>query len=398
MKKIFTLFSVFTTVFAFAGTPTIDGSYNSNEGWGAPVATGDAVVGWSDANAKKLYVTYDNNYVYFAAECSAQSWEQFIFAVNTQPGGNNTDPWGRTITYNQANQPDFLFRGDIAGGNYAEYHVWNGSAWTGKGTNINSGGTEVKGSFSASAPYDGFLEIRVPRSTIGWGTKCDVEFIITGNNGGTASGHGCFDAIPNETNCSSWSSPGNASTVTNYATNITMPVALNYFKGAVNNGLANLNWYSSTEANFSNYEVEQSFDSKNWKSIAIVSSKGNNSLYSTQSAIKQNTFYRLKLVDKDGSFVYSNIVLLKKSSKQSVELINNPVKDIVKLNINSATASNYMIDVYTVDGKKVCSKNYTHPGNGVTTISFDAPVLSGLYYISIKEEGKLLQTLKLQVD
>lgn len=60
MKKTFTLFILlFSFNLLFAGTPTIDGVINGSEGWGAPVATADNTAGWSGANARKLYVTYD---------------------------------------------------------------------------------------------------------------------------------------------------------------------------------------------------------------------------------------------------------------------------------------------------------------------------------------------------
>lgn len=396
MKKIFTLFAVISASFAFAGTPTIDGVYNASEGWGTAVATGDAVAGWSNANAKTLYVTYDNNYVYFAAECNADFWQQFIFAVNTQPGGSSTDSWGRQITYNHTNKPDFLFRGDIAKSNYTEYHVWNGSAWTGTGTNINAAGTEVKGSTATSGSGIAiFIEIRVPRSTIGWGTKCDVQFIISGDQ----NSHGSFDAIPNDNNSTDWAAPGNATTLTNYATNITMPVALNYFNGNVANNYANLNWASATEVNFSHYVVEQSNDNTKWNTTATVAAKGANSNYSTQVVINSNTFYKLKMVDKDGSYAYSKTLLLKKISKQNIELISNPVKDVVKVNINATKATNYTISIYNVEGKKVDTRTINHAGNGIVTYSFNAPAVKGNYYVTvISDNNENAQTLKLIVE
>lgn len=397
MKKIFTLLSFFTTTLAIAGTPTIDGVFNAGEGWGAAVATGDGNAGWSNANAKKLYVTADANYVYFGAECSAESWQQFIFAVNTKSGGNGTDSWGRTITYNHTNLPDFLFRGDIAGGNYAEYHVWNGTTWTGTGTNVNAGGTEVKGVFAGTAPFNGFIEIRVPRATLGNPLIGDVQFIITGNNGGSASGHGCFDAIPNDNNCTGWNSPTNASTVSNYVANVTMPASLSYFKGELKNGQANLSWASNTEINFSHYEVEASNNAINWNKIATVTAKGSNNSYSTTVNITQNTFYRLKLVDKDGSFNYCNAVLLKVAAKKSIELLSNPVKDQIKVSINNDKATTYTAELFTIDGKKLASKNYMHAG-GVTTLSMDAPAVKGLYYLRFTNNGITTDILKLKVD
>lgn len=391
MKKIFTLLSFVATTAAYAGTPTINGVYSPSEGWGTEVASGNGTTGWDIANAKKLYVTSDANYVYFGAECTAASWHQFIFAVNTKAGGSATDSWGRQITYNHTNKPDFLFRGDIAGGNYAEYHVWNGTTWTGTGTNVNAGGTEVKGTFDGS--NNGFIEIRVPRSIIGFGLLCDVQFII----GGNVNDHGCFDAIPNDNNSAGWNPPQSSTSVSNYVTNVTMPATLNYFKGELKNNSANLSWASTTEINFSHFEVEASTNAINWNKVATVIAKGSNSNYTTSVAITQNTWYRLKLVDKDGSFNYCNAVLLKVAGKKSIELLSNPVKDAIKVSINNDKPTNYTAEIFTADGKKVAAKTYAHAG-GVTTLSMDAPAVKGLYYVRFTNNGLITDVLKVKVD
>ncbi len=391
MKKIFTLCALFLAGSVFAGTPTINGVYSASEGWGTQVATGDGVAGWSDANAKKLYVTYDNDYVYFGAECTAQSWQQFVFAVNTKAGGSNTDSWGRSITYNQTNKPDFLFRGDIAGSNYAEYHVWDGTTWTGTGTNVNAGGTEVKSTFDGS--NNGFLEIRVPRSIIGFGILCDVQFIIGGNN----NEHGCFDAIPNDNNSTGWNLPQSASTVSNYVTNVSMPAALGYFKGDIKNNIANISWLSNTEVNFSHYDVEASANAVNWLKIASVPAKGSNSVYAVTSAITKNTWYRLKLVDKDGASTYGNSILLRTSTKKSIELMTNPTKDLIKLSINNDATTEYTAELFTQDGKRIAVQNHQHI-SGTSVVTLKAPRATGMYYVRITNNGLVTDILKVIVE
>jgi hypothetical protein len=392
MKKLFTFFSTISIIASFAGTPTIDGVYSASEGWGTTIATGNGVVGWSDANAKKLYMTFDNNYVYLGAECSAQSWQQFIFALNNKSGGSSTDSWGRQINYNHTNKPDFLFRGDIAGGNYAEYHVWNGTSWTGTGVNVNASGTEVKGVFSATAPYDGFLEIRIPRSLIGFGLLCDVQFII----GGNANDHGCFDAIPNDNNSSGWNPPASTTNLTQYVSNVAMPATLGQFNGDVKANTANLNWTSISENNLSHYEIEQSVNSINFNKIGNISAKGSNQMYNFSTSIQQNTWYRLKFVDKDGSFSYCNAVLLKTAVKNTIEVLGNPVKDVVKFSVDNDKATNYIVELFSADGKKIASKTYAHPG-GVTTMNMNAPAMKGLYYVRFTN-GFTTDVLKIKVD
>jgi hypothetical protein len=391
MKKIFTLFSVFFTGFVFAGTPVINGVYSASEGWGTEVAVGNGTAGWGDANAKKLYVTYDNNYVYFGAECTAQNWQQFVFAVNTKAGGGSTDSWGRQITYNHTNKPDFLFRGDIAGGNYAEYHVWNGTAWTGLGTNVNAGGTEVKGVFDGL--NNGFLEIRVPRSTIGFGIICDVQFII----GGNANDHGCFDAIPNDNNSTGWNPPQSSTSLSNYVTNVSMPASLGFLKGDIKNNVANITWLSTTEVNFSHYDVEASVNTLEWTKVASVTAKGSNSSYAASTAITKNTWYRLKLVDKDGAYAYSNSILLRTSTRKSLELMSNPTKDIIRVSINNDVNTSYVAELFTQDGKRVATQNYQHI-SGTSVFTIKAPKTAGLYYLRFSNNGLVSDLLKVKVD
>ena len=186
-------------------------------------------------------------------------------------------------------------------------------------------------------------------------------------------------------------------TATTWATynNGTMPANLTYFSGDFKNGNANLGWQSTTEVNFSQYEVEQSANASNWDKIATVPAKGNNSIYTASAVMSQNTWYRLKMVDKDGSFAYSNAVLLKTATKKSIELLSNPIKDVVRVSINNST-SNYTVEIFTVDGKRVAVKNYQHSG-GVSTLTINAPNAKGLYYIKFTN-ASTIETLKFMVD
>lgn len=394
MKKIFTLFSIATcfAINAFAGTPTIDGMYSPSEGWGTAVATGNGIVGWADANARSLYITTDANYVYFGAECSAQSWQQFIFAVNTKAGGDGTDPWGRTITYNHANKPDFLFRGDIAGSNYAQFQVWDGIAWTGTATNINAAGTEVKGIFAGTAPYNGFIEIRVPRSVIGAMVNvADVQFIITGNNGGAANGHGCFDAIPNDNNCTDWNAPNNVSLVSQYASNITLPANINNFSGAQKGAQVSLNWSTTSEINVANFEVEKLLNNT-WSKLGTVTAKNNSNgaAYNfVDAAISSTNQYRLKIVNRDGSYSYSNIITIKTAGKNVISVYPTIVENgTVTISLPAVKTGKVSIQILSNEGKVVLSNQVTVAnGNVVLQQAIPSSLTKGSYVVKVQEDG-----------
>jgi len=405
MKKIFTILSLVVATASFAQSPVINGIYSPTEGWGPIRGTGTqagASNGWSGTDAIALYTTNDANYYYFGAQCKAASWMQFMFVVNTKAGGDSTDPWGRVIKYRQTNLPDYIFRGDIAQTNYAQFQGWTGTAWhrwdpatstyVSSDINANASGTEVKGTFNSND--SGFIEIRVPKAAIsGSPSALDVQFIIGGNDGS----HGIFDAIPNETNGTSWSSPGNATIATSYITNIAMPASLGFLKGDIKNNVANITWLSTTEVNFSHYDVEASVNTLEWTKVASVTAKGSNSNYSASTAITKNTWYRLKLVDKDGAYTYSNSILLRTSTRKSLELMNNPTKDIIRVSINNEVNTNYVAELFTQDGKRVASQSYQHI-SGTSIFTIKAPKTAGLYYLRFSNNGLVSDVLKVQVD
>lgn len=401
MKRIFTLLSagLLTSSALLANTPTIDGVFDGESVWNAPIGTGDGVQGWSGANARRLYVTWDANFVYLGAACRAESWQQFIFVVNTKEGGGSSDPWGRTITYNHTNRPDFLFRGDIAGSNYAEYHVWNGTEWTGLGTNINTAGTEVKGTFDG-ASLEGFIEIRVPRATLGDASAMDVQFVITGNNGGAATGHGCFDAIPNETNGTSWDAPGNATTISNYASNVVLPARLGVFAGELRGSTVQLQWNTLTELNLSGFGIERSADASNWQNIGFVTAQNSQTgaayRFTHPKAGTSVSFYRLKVTDKDGSFAYSPTVILRNENANRIEIIGNPVRNSLNVSINQPAAETIHAELININGSRISNTEHNHPG-GTSILQINTSATpAGVYLLKVsgKEINGVLRVVK----
>ena len=175
MKKLITILYVLLSISAYS-QPVMNGAFDGEGVWGPPQATADGTVGWAGANAKKLYVTFDATYIYLGAEVTASDWQAWAFIINTQTGGALLDSWSRNISYTHTNLPDFTARGHFGG--YAEIHTWNGSSWTGyTGLATDEFGESITGS-----DQNGWVEIRVPKSTLGSPLVSDVQFYITGNN------------------------------------------------------------------------------------------------------------------------------------------------------------------------------------------------------------------------
>lgn len=118
----------------------------------------------------------------------------------------------------------------------------------------------------------------------------------------------------------------------------------NEISGDSEKARALLSWRTSSEINSDYFDIERSQDAKRWAHIGTVSANGDKTSYSDYSFTDDDTagerigpgenLYRLKMVDKDGTFAYSRIRSLNFGSSTSGDRIvfyPNPVKDWLKI-------------------------------------------------------------------
>lgn len=92
-----------------------------------------------------------------------------------------------------------------------------------------------------------------------------------------------------------------------------LPAILKDFNLSRQKEKVSLNWQTKTEINFSHFELERSVqETNNFRKIAYIKGtnlqNGSSYKYVDIPEVQATHFYRLKLVDKDGSFSYSNIL------------------------------------------------------------------------------------------
>jgi len=121
--------------------------------------------------------------------------------------------------------------------------------------------------------------------------------------------------------------------------NQTLPVKLISFSGRLNGTKVDLNWVTANELNTKQFEVERSGDGQNFSKIATVNARGNSNTPTSYDLVDPTplqgvNYYRLKMVDIDGKFEYSQIVIIR---------IDNSVQLITKVAPNPFTGK---IDVY----------------------------------------------------
>jgi len=203
MRKSVTYTLLMLLPFIGIGQPIIDGSFDGSSVWGTAIGT-NATEGWNDADAKELYMTSDDTYVYFGILVNVRRWYNAAVAINTGSAGSSTDPWGRNVVWNHANTPDVHIRIDFngnSGNGYAELRTWNGSSWVQSAIAITEYASNINSSVNDNdLQTDRWFEIRIPRSDFGSADKLDVQFAILGNN----NDNGNFNSIPHDNQQGDW--------------------------------------------------------------------------------------------------------------------------------------------------------------------------------------------------
>lgn len=189
----------------------------------------------------------------------------------------------------------------------------------------------------------------------------------------------------------------------------TTPVELVSFTASIDKGLVNLKWKTATELNNTGFDIERgSVDNSdgtiNFTKVGFVKGAGNsvttNSYsYSDKLNISGKYYYRLKQVDNDGSFKYSNQVEVNVGS-----LVNNfnldqnypnPFNPSTTIAYSLPFASNVRLSVYNALGQQVKIVENAFKNAGNYKITFNANDLnSGIYFYKI-EAGQFSQIRKM---
>lgn len=141
-------------------------------------------------------------------------------------------------------------------------------------------------------------------------------------------------------------------------------------------------WNTANEINTSHFIIEQSHDGKAFTACAEVAAKGkgSNSYYNQLTVNRQQSivFLRLKMIDKDGKFVYSNVVKLPTNSlNNNFITVISPAKNELKIIVTVSSLHNSQAQLVTTQGKVVKQFNLQ---KGLTTIDI-ATLPKGVYYV-----------------
>jgi hypothetical protein len=176
-----------------------------------------------------------------------------------------------------------------------------------------------------------------------------------------------------------------------------LPVELVSFTAKKSGNINTLYWQTASEKNNSHFDIERSINGENnWTSIGTVKGNGN-SVITQNYRYKDNTpftisYYRLKQVDTDGTFTYSNVVSVvdKKGKFNIASVAPNPTKEISTILFESAKNENVSVTLTDISGRIVLTQNVAAT-EGVNNLKINMSLLSnGLYIMNLRNNEQVL--------
>jgi len=158
---------------------------------------------------------------------------------------------------------------------------------------------------------------------------------------------------------------------------------------------ARLYWNTSSEINSSHFIIERSMDAQHFEPAGRVEAFGQSSILRRYEFIDRSipdlrtshiVYYRLRMVDLDGSFEFSDIrgVNFGKSWSDKIRMYPNPTADVLNIDVEGVSFEGQkppVLSLINAEGKMIMSKEIT--GNGIETIDM-SKYAEGVYQIFIQ--------------
>lgn len=146
----------------------------------------------------------------------------------------------------------------------------------------------------------------------------------------------------------------------------------------------------ANQVNIDKYIIEVSTNGTNFNAIKSIDA-GNLTKYNTVDANPAIGFnyYRLKIIDNNGSITYSDIRKVKFGKAMGVNIFPNPARDVVNITLAGNMVNNpATINVFTIDGKMMINKKLT-AASQIETV--DVSVLAnGKYIIRVITKNEVI--------
>ncbi len=185
-----------------------------------------------------------------------------------------------------------------------------------------------------------------------------------------------------------------------------LPVSFTSVKATVQNKQIAVEWRVENQINIREYQVEKSADDRNFIKVATEALTGINAQTVSYGWVDVNpaiavNYYRIKSVDADGTFKYSNVV------KASIGKINATILVIpniitgntMNLQFTDQVKGKYRVRMLNNTGQLVYSSQKAHDGgNDVQSFNLPSSIPTGAYQVEIVGPDHTTQIEKILIQ
>ena len=187
------------------------------------------------------------------------------------------------------------------------------------------------------------------------------------------------------------------------AINIPLPVELSSFTAELFTSKVELIWTTKSEVNNYGFAVERKINNKDWIKLGFVEGNGNTNAPKSYSFIDNklsggsNFYYRLKQIDTDGSFKYSEIILVEiiRHNFSLSQNYPNPFNPVTCIQYFIPQKCRVLLNVYDILGNALVSLVNAEEEQGIYTVTFDGSYYAnGIYFYKLLA-GSFAETKKM---
>jgi hypothetical protein len=172
-----------------------------------------------------------------------------------------------------------------------------------------------------------------------------------------------------------------------------LPIKLKSFTGAMQNGIAKLEWIVEENQSGDHFILQSSTDGTHFKlvqSIPVTAAIGTVSYRITVPAATPASYYRLVLVNRNSLETMSKVVLLDSNNpaSESLQIAQNPVVASVQFNYNTLDAGTYTFTIYNAAGMTIQQSKITcSKGSNRLSIILNGGVGAGNYILAVSGQS-----------
>ncbi len=197
-------------------------------------------------------------------------------------------------------------------------------------------------------------------------------------NGDVVFNYTAYDNNGNISNTAAYVIPVGSSAV--------LPVGLLQFSGVrAGNNIA-LKWNTQNEANVQHYEVWYSTTGNNYNKDGIVTANNlssNNYGYTLVNFTQPIYYIQLRILDKDGTYRLSNIIVVRNNQVNKISVYPNPMSNATTIDLGSNARGNYVIAIHNATGQLYKQIQLTNVQPN-TVVPIQGDYAKGMYIIKVQ--------------